>query len=242
VYKRQIEDATASRGAFLRLGEPDATTYVPPAHVPRTPGLRWMLRVRGMGSVTADRFLRGDSIGTITLNVDSDDWIWRDLPAADTDGYHPVAMSLTLIEGQVDLDLVILAAGEWAAPLPGTSLELPAPCFFHAGFIDLVQDSVVFETNRYAKRVVFYGPNLPLEPGLYRLDVAYESDAPDAAMIGMLHVECPPQTQLSRLDMRAGQPASLEFRITQNLPVLTTYLYDSAYDVSLSRVTITRIE
>jgi len=138
------------------------------------------------------------------------------------------------------VDMAKLAAGTWSAPAPGSSITIPAACFFHAGSIDLERDVVTFVESRDRADLIFYGPKLPLEAGTYRIEVAFSTTAPGGTSLGTWIMACPEGTEIGRFDLIAGSPAAGEVAVPNNQPFLCAFLYGGKHNVDLSSVTITR--
>lgn len=234
------EDASASSGAYVQLTG-DASISSNPLFAPGLPGLRWTFRSRGKGVLVCDRLVDEQEIVSQERMVDTADWQWFDVPAGDVHGAQGVAFRLRCRDGAVDVDMAKLVAGNWSPPAPGAGVVIPAPCFFHAGSIDLARDAVTFVKDRDRSDLVFYGPKLPLEPGSYRIEVSFTSGAPAGTPLGTWIMACPEGTEVGRFDVRAGEPARAEVTAPDNQPFLCAFLYGGKADVQIESVAFTRL-
>jgi hypothetical protein len=175
------------------------------------------------------------------LEVDSAQWAWKEWPLPKLDHYSTVVLRLTGKQGNVDLDSVLLAAGEWKELPPGQSLDIPAPCFFHAGYTDPATDRVVLQADREPADAVFYGPNMPLGPGRYRLEFVFSSGAPRGTRLGKLTVGAGSNVR-GPFQVVAGQNASAEFEVKDNLPVRMDFRYSRRGDIEVDKVIFNRVE
>jgi hypothetical protein len=89
-------------------------------------------------------------------------------------------------------------------------VELYAAELFHAGHTDLTSNRVVFLPARDPAAAILYGPNLPLMPGRYRLELAVHSQAPEGTLLGVLQLRGG-GSDAPRTDVRSGTPVSMEF-------------------------------
>ena len=237
----RVEEDGASAGAFIRLaGEGRIATRPLSAIAP--PDVRWWVRVRGSGTLRADRLVAEQSIGHLEHAVEFDDWEWLEIPAGTWDSAPGVALNLSVADGTVDVDMIQLAAGDWRALEPGETVTLPAPVFFHAGHTDVERDAVVFQPERDRRDIVFYGPKQPLPPGRYRIEIDGEAGAVHSGAGGTWIAACPEGHEVGRAVMRADTPTIMEFTIPRNLPFLLAFIYGGEERVELRNIILTRTE
>jgi hypothetical protein len=234
------EDAAASDGSYVQLSG-EALIASNPLFAPGLPGLRWTFRVRGKGVLVCERLIEGLTLPAQELQVDVADWHWIEIPAGEFTGASGVSFRLRCRDGAVDVDMAKLVAGTWASPAPGNSITIPAPCFFHAGSIDLDRDVVSFVANRDRSDLIFYGPKLPLEPGSYRIEVDFRAASPEGTALGSWIMACPEGTEVGRFNLTVGSPAAGGVELTNNLPFLCAFVYGGKADLDLRSVTITRL-
>jgi hypothetical protein len=213
------------------------TRATPAVHAP---GLRWLVRARGAGSVTGETFLANRSAAVASHETSPDAWRWFEFPLPAWTGLQPVYASVRPVNAMIDR--IVLAAGDWPRLNPGEQVEIPAPCFFHAGYTDLETDSVVLRKDRERHDLVFYGPKLPLDPGRYRVTVDFTTDAAADAALGIWFVACPEDREITRSPVHAGRPLQTDFRLEENLPLLLAFQYHGGGDVSIRSVTLHRLE
>jgi hypothetical protein len=232
----------ASGGKYLVLSDAHAAVVTRPTYVSPTPELRWMFRARGHGALEAQVRVNGETVRKRTVEVDSEAWTWKEMPVEDLTGNTPISLRLVPLEEAVHADTALLAAGPWRDVLPGESLTLPAPCFFHAGYWSPSQDGVVLRA-AYDPRgqVTFDGPRLPVPAGTYELDFVFSTAAGEGTELGKLavHATPPPARELV---VRAGEPARLSFTHQQNLPLRMEFLFARTADVTVRKVVIKRVQ
>lgn len=236
----RVEEESASAGAFVRL-QGSAKLESNPFSAISLPDIRWWIRARGNGLLHVDRKISGHSIGAIEKPVDFSDWSWVEVPAGTWDGAPDATLEFSVAEGAVDVDVFKLSAGEWHALEPGESMEIPAPCFFHAGHVDLPTDSVMFIPDRDRSDLLFYGPKLPLDAGRYRITIDATTTHTAQGHGGTWIAACPEGTEIGRATMTADTPTALEITVPSNLPFLLAFLYDGQETVHIHRVTFTRL-
>lgn len=239
IETEKTDDPTASAGAYVKL-EQGAVIRSNPLFVPPVPELRWSLRVRGKGVLACDRRVAETSIGSVEVQVDSSTWIWMDVPAGRLDDARDISFELRARDGYVDVDMAKATAGYWPQPAPGQTVSIPAPCFFHAGAIDLETDSVEFLPERDRPDLIFYGPKLPLEPGRYTVTLQVDSDAAAGTRLGRWVLACPEGEEVGRVEVLAGSPATTEITIPSNQPFLGAFLYSGNAPMRIRAVLMAR--
>lgn len=234
------EDGTAGEGRYVEMESGDQLG-TKPLFSPSLPDMRWLLRVRGQGRLLISNLVAnaGSALQEVAVNEDRWRWIGAATPAFTHS--RDVTMDLQVLEGRVDVDQVKLAAGPWPAWTPGDQVTIPAPCFFHAGAIDVQKNVVTFRPRRDRSDLILYGPKLPLEPGRYAVSLELESPAEAGTRLGTWIMACPDGEEVGRLDLLVGQPAEAEITIPKNLPFLGAFLYAGTADVDLQSVTIRRL-
>lgn len=237
----RIEESGTSGGAFARLeGEHRVTTG--PLSARALSWTRWWIRARGAGTLEADRRLNGESIGAISVPVEWNEWAWMEVPAGDWEGAPDLSVSLRAAEGVVDVDVLLLAAGDWYFLEVSESMDLPAPVFFHAGHIDLAGDAVVYLPHRDRRDVVFYGPKLPMHPGRYRIAIDGIVGNTNSGRGGTWIAACPEGTEIGRAEMRADANTAFHVDVPSNLPFLLAFVYSGEEEVRIARIKIAREE
>ncbi len=232
-------EAAASGGRCLELGE-GATCRTKPLFAPALPGLCWRLRVRGEGALQLASVTGTNQHEAVAISVNARAWHWIEAPLPAFDGSMDVAVRAEAVRGTVAIDLIQLAAGAWSTPPPGESLTLPAACFFHAGETDPRSNTVRFVPGRDRADLVLYGPKLPLEPGPYSFTCAFASTAERGTVLGHWIIACPEGSEVGRLPVVAGEPASTNLAIPSNLPLLCAFRYEGTGEVRLDALSITR--
>ncbi|GAB6059912.1 glycosyltransferase family protein [Desulfonatronum parangueonense] len=237
-----IEDASASNKNYIILDREGSSVHLAHTGAPPAPGLRWMIRCRGQGHLKAETRSGPHLIKAEPVAVDHQDWFWLELPVH-IETHSDLSLRLLHVSGIVELDSALMSAGDWPLLQPGETLTLPAASFFRAGYTDLDQHQVVFLKKFYAERVVFYGPRMPLEPGLYEVSLAYSSDAAPGVEIGSLHVTSDTGTMAKEgKPLYQGQDWRFEMRVDNNLPFNMDLFFTGQADLLLDSITFRRLE
>ena len=235
------KDEKAGRYEFVRLSKPGESMTTPTNTVAGFKDLAWLVRARGHGQFTLT-----SQIGTTEPSlheVDSDTWTWLRISTGLETGFAEGTMTLSLASGSIDLDLVVLSAGPWQSPPVGSTASYTAARFFHAGFSDMRDESVVFQTDDDPTSAVFYGPKLPLDAGSYDVAFEFTSPASPGTKLGLINMEQDELTgQGDTIDVIAGQPAVGRLHRKTDLPFNLAFIYLAVDEVRVQRVTFTRIE
>ena len=197
-------DAAGAR--FASLPGPGAWLETPDMPIACPPAARWLVRVRGQGSLAASAWTSvgagpapagppatpgGMDAATNGIRavwpVASTNWDWRMLPAAA--GPPPFAQArlrIECIEGSAGVDAIILAAGApWEFPAGG-KLAWTAREAFHASESVPETGEVRITDGRTREGAVLEALNWPLEPGRYRVTLRYRSAEPPMRLGGFV--------------------------------------------------------
>ena len=234
-------ESEASAGSFVHLAG-NARLTVKPLTSIAPPNTRWWLRIRGEGDLLLQRSIDGTPLAPLTVPVAAAEWSWIEFPAGEWPETATAGLELSCPTGHVDVDVAKFGAGKWTTPAPGEAIHIPAPCFFHAGHIDLATDTVQFDPTRDRKGIVFYGPKLPLAPGTYRIEVAADVESAASGYAGFWVAACPEGNELKRADMRAtDRPLRIEVDIPNNQPFLLAFVYAGEESVRIRELSIARL-
>ncbi|MEI6148649.1 MAG: hypothetical protein WCS01_06100 [bacterium] len=236
-----VEDHGASGGRAVHLTPDSGRHDTMGVSAARDERLQWLIRVRGTGTLIFGTAENGTNRAARSLPVQVADWQWLAVPVEQQGPYASLAASLAVDSGFVDVDLVIFAGDPGQPLVAGGSIALPAASFFHAGYSDPETMRVVLRPVRDAADVVFYGWRYPLEPGRYRVDLAFDSAAPPGTLLGTL--VC--QDWMGRTDLapvKAGEPATGLMVRTDNLPVRIGFRFAGRAKVELSELKLSRLE
>lgn len=231
------DDPPASGGRYLRMAETGAAAELPPYPMPYMDDLRYSIRVRGEGELAIDWFTNG--VKETRMRIDSTDWTWEEARAPEFEGYRGLPLRWTLENGSADIDIAIPAAGPRMKMLPGERLVVPAPCFFHAGYTDLQDLSVVLRPRHDPPDVIFYGPKWPLPAGRYRMELAYKSPAPEGALLGWLDRRYPGPGD-GPAEVRQGEPAVFVYEQDRNIRAALDFRYSGAAPIRIHHIIIER--
>jgi len=234
-------DTNAAGDRFVRLKASSDVTIAVPVYLSRVPDMVLQARLAGHGALTVDTILKGRT-NTQTVAIDAPDWTWTVVSLPLPDGDAEATLQFRCSDGIVDLDMLLTAAGPALLMAPGEQAVLPAPLFFHAGYTDLARDAVVLRAETEQDGEPFYGLNLPLAPGRYRLRVDITSNARAGDALGNLSIVCG-DARAGPFPVTAGKDAVSEFRIPRkNLPVRIAFDYTRQADVAIENVILERLE
>ncbi|MFO1521868.1 MAG: hypothetical protein U1G05_07470 [Kiritimatiellia bacterium] len=209
---------------------------------PAAPGedLHWLVRARGEGRLRVTTLADGVATTPVEKDVPGRDWTWISAPIAATPKLARFAPVFTGLEGAVEIDRWILAAGPGLHEMdPGESIDLPPAAFYHAGAADLTTGAVHFRRDWDPDDHVLYGPKLPLAPGRYVVELQASSDAPPDTALGQLTLRQPVNTA-EPVPVRPGLPARLAFTVADNLPVEWSFRFSRRADCGIDKIRITR--
>lgn len=207
------------------------------------PGLRWALLMRGNGRL--DYTLHTDDEISQTGRVEiaaGEAWQWHNIDIGQPSRFFTPRLTLASAGGSVELGCCILNAG----PKPGTvlasggSLDIPAACFFHAGYSDAGLHSVVFLKDKDPALPILYGSLVDLPADRYRLTLQLDASAPPLARLGMLRA-IGNAGVLAERNLFAGEPAAIEFEQNNQFPVRIEFCYAGSHDLQLGTFRLTAI-
>ncbi len=125
------------------------------------------------------------------------DWLQAECPS-------PTGALINAISGPAALTHALLTAGEWPAPAADGSIPIAPALLFHAGHSAPGDDSVSFLPETVPAGIVLYGPQLPLPPGLYDIDITYSANLP-AGTLRLLTL--PARTPLASAELQVDTQA-----------------------------------
>lgn len=232
----RIRDASDNR-ALLVTG---VCETVSAGYVPRVSGMMWHVRVRGEGIVKADVGTGDPGVHESVLVVKERfqgrdlGWHWQSVPVNMLTDYNRVTVTFAAATGNVALDSLFLGAGVWKSPKSGESISLSPAAFFHAGYTDSADGSVVLRMMYDPANVVFYGPRMPLSAGRYKITIESESALSSGGVLGNVVTTC-------GMEKTAEVPfvaPKTEFEMNHplNLPWVLNLDYNRAADVRIKQV------
>ena len=120
----------AMGGNFVELHKPGDIIGTRIIYVVPAPGLRWLIRLRGQGSVQGTSWVGNDE-QSYDMKIHSKDWEWYLVPCTSVNGFGPVSLTLECKDGFIDADTVVIAAGIWHPLYPGTAFSAWIPFIFN---------------------------------------------------------------------------------------------------------------
>ena len=235
-------DPTAAKGGYVTLAAPGAAVRLPNTQAALDLPLTWLVRARGDGKLAVAAIVDGKTNAPSALEVSSTAWSWHSVAIPVESATRVLTAEFSWTSGSVDLDTASLVAGTWVSPAPGETVELPAGCFFHAGYTAPDLQSVVLRKDFEPAEAIFYGPSLPLEPGTYLVELAVASAAARGTRLGQLFIRGHGGGERDRTPVAAGEPARLAFRQADNLPFSLAFDFERAADLAIRSVRLTRLE
>jgi len=121
-------------------------------------------------------------------------------------------------------------------------LDLPAICFFHAGYSALDGSSVTLRANYEPGSIVFYGPKLPLDAGAYSIELVFNSPAPTGIVLGQFNIRNRGDETGKWTPVISGAKAAAVFEQNDNRPFFLAFEFFRAGDVMIERVVLKRIQ
>ena len=236
------EDPAAAKGGYVTLAAPGAAVRLTDTQAALDLPLAWLVRARGDGTLAVAAIVDGETNAPSTLEVRSTAWRWHSVALPVESATRVLTGEFAWTSGAVDLDTASLVAGTWIGPAPGETLDLPATCFFHAGYTAPDLQSVVLRKDFEPAQAIFYGPALPLEPGDYLLELFLESAAAHGTRLGRLFLRGLGGGEKEQIAVAAGEPAKLAFCQADNLPFSLAFEFERAADLTVRSVRLTRLK
>jgi hypothetical protein len=177
-----------------------------------------------------------------SLNWNNDDWQWREIWLKDLNNSITGQLRFMRKSGSFSLDDMILSSGSLLGIKPGEEVSLPAPLFFHAGYTDLKENSVVVRALHESSGVILYGPNLPLPAGDYIVGMQFVSKAKPGTELGSFTVTCGASSKGPVKVVAGNSPATVEFSVPQkNLPLRFGFQYSRKADMRILSISFKRM-
>lgn len=238
----RIYDSSAGNGSYALFANEGAWTGTRLTATVGEPGQRWMLRVRGRGRLDCTTYVVDQPGRARGISVSDSEWTWVEAPLPDLDAYSPVWLKIERRKGEPQVDMIVLAAGEWESPRRGESLSVPAPCFFHSGYTDMKTGSVVFRPMKDTEAIVLYGPKLPLEKGWYDAELFFSADVKTGEELGRFNVQWDRGVETEWIPVTFGERAVLRFEQKENIPFFLAFLYNRDHLTRIEKAVFTRID
>lgn len=179
---------SAISGGYVSLSGPGASAQLPTTMVAMEMPLSWLVRAKGRGNVGVSVVVDGVTNTASVLEINSEAWGWWTVAIPSGSGTKVVSAGFSWDKGSVDLDSASMVAGSWVLPAAAEAVELPAACFFHAGYTERDFSAVVLRKDREPVGSIFYGLGLPLEEGRYTAELVFDSNAPAGTQLGTFSV------------------------------------------------------
>lgn len=234
-------DSTASGGRFLRAVAQSQPIPLRPFEHLQAPYPILLLRLRGEGRLGGHVRYDEAAETELTQEIRAPDWQWTSFGLPDFGSSLRAGVTLTVLAGTLDLDLLIYTSGQLPVLNVGETFSLPAALFFHAGYTDLADGSVVLRKDYEPADVIVYGPKLPFPPAEYRVEMQYSSGALAGTVMGHFFIE----TETGRtpdFPVVAGSKSIGEYSsLADNLPATLRFRYARNADMRIHRFVFTRI-
>ncbi len=227
---RGLYEDGVSGGHFLSV-EQGGTVKTRPFKPWNAPNAKLMLRARGRGRI---------AILDKTINIDTYEWCWFDIPVSPGNVNALCEPVLTVIDGHADLDTMFYMSGDWTELASGETLNLKAALFFHAGCINMQTDGVRLRKDYEPDGSIFYGPNLPLSAGRYRVELHFTTEAAPGTHLGKLRVRRP-GGDYDEVPVAAKESATITITRHSNLPIRIEFAFSRNADMEIQVVTIKRL-
>jgi hypothetical protein len=236
------EDDLASGGRYVTLNQNGSTVRLNPFYHCNAPNPAILLRGRGHGPMVVKLKMDNGATDSRMIIWNSDQWHWREVELAGLSNSVTADLQLMNGDGSFDLDLMIFSSGSILGLEPGEKVALPAPLFFHAGYTDLKNNSVVIRKAYESAEEIFYGPNLPLSAGEYEVSMEFESQAPAGTELGTFSLSCGESRQ-GPFAVIAGTGVSVGSFTTPavNQPLRFAFKYSRAADMAIKQVVFKRL-
>ena len=227
---------------YLTLSSAGQVVGVPSSMTLLDLPLKWLVRTKGSGTLLIAPVLGSVTNPPVRLVVEAPDWTWQTLAIPAGSGVAGVGAVVGWGAGAVALDAIILAAGDWACPAPGKSVEWPANAFFHAGYSHPGNQSVTLRAKVEPSSIVFYGPKLPLDAGLYAIELVFESPAAAGTDLGQFNIRWRGDETQHWTPVVAGARALSQFKQNDNRPFFLAFQFARNADITIRKVILTRVK
>lgn len=235
----RVRDETGIDRGFVKLNEDHPSTYIARTSLVGQEEVFWLMRVRGHGKLAVRA--QGDDVDweSDVHSVRSDEWTWIAVSARELPDYSVGHVTVQWVDGDLHIDYVCFTT----APSPFTTVTISPACFYRAGRTEPETGAVFVEPDRDVMGRIFYGPRLPFEAGPYRVELRYESDAPEGAFLGTWVIELPEHTIYQSVPVHAGETvAALDLELTDPVPVVFSFHFAAEHPVRLEAVRVERME
>jgi hypothetical protein len=240
-----VADEAASRGAYWQAAKGDSGP-VPgfatrPTRVAPLDDLCWWVRIRGAGRVTLRTRLGETVAAEQDMDFANPEWDWKVIAIPTPAVFENVQLDVSVAQGDMHVDLVLLVAGSWPREWPADGLRIPAASLFHAGYVDETNMSVVLRRDHDPDDEVVYGPGLPLPIGHYAVEIDYATSAPEGLEVARFGLRRNSAGVAQWFPLRNGSPARLTLEATDNVPVTLALNFSRTFDLRIEAVTIKRV-
>jgi uncharacterized protein (TIRG00374 family) len=239
----QRQDSTASAERYIALNDENAEIrFVVRSRIGNAPGLHYLLRFRGSGKLGASVYIDGELQDSQTIATSGQEWKWRRIYVETQSEFFTPMLNVRSVEGYPEIDMCLLTAGEWISPAAGETLEIPASCLFHAGYTDLEEMQVMFHPDSEPDRKILYGPNLPLDKGIYDITIRAHAAANVNGndTFGELSAVCGNQ-RFGPVTIRPEEESALRIKLCETLPLRIDFRYARTTAIGIEHVCIRRL-
>lgn len=238
--REEMSDDDASAGHFLQISEAYPIYDLEPYILRGAPNPNLMLRMRGPGLAKLTFTYQDGSSKEEIISSRNNHWNWVSIPLNPPTPLETAKIKVQYVDGTIDFDELIFAAGAMPELDSGEHFDLPAALFFHAGYTDLADDSVVIRPEREPNSRIWYGPKLPLLPGSYRCSFIFESTAKSGTKLGRFNVEQNGR-ELAAEDVITGNDCQVQFNTQSNFAIEFGFLYDRSAALRIKKIRLERM-
>ncbi len=201
------------------------------------PDPQLMIRARGPG---AFRLTFEEGGYDQVHELSNTNWTWL-IVAPDDDAVlsHPFTPRFQWVQGEPDLDHILLMAGKWT--LNAETVTLPVQSLFHAGYYDPDEQAIMLLPDRDRIGTIAYGPLLPIARGHYQARLQFSSTAPAGTVLGEFRVWRANDTQTVPVPLISGESGMISFHQPSNLPIRFTIIYFRTGDMQIRSLTYSKM-
>ncbi|NCD33191.1 MAG: hypothetical protein EOL87_07185 [Spartobacteria bacterium] len=199
-----------------------------------------LLHVKGRGTLQI-RIHFPDGTGEALYHaVDAEKWSWIQVALSPRAAATTFESDYFCEDGELWIDTGKIISG--ALPeLKRSAWNIPAPLFFHQGYIDLDHWTVNFDPEHHlpgGRQGLFYGPDVPILPaGDYEVEIVFKSDAELNTVLGQFYFSINGRAVSQDYEVFAGRRAFGWFSSSESdFPVMLHFIYARTAPIAIESV------